>query len=204
MANKDNPQGFVPVDHQILKGYCGKSRPYYVPATDATVLFTGDPVIVTGTSNTAEVFRTYRAGSLPEIDIATAGDGNPIAGIITGFDLPSDGGTPFTANYKPTLTEAVVWVCDDPYVIFEVQSDSANATAATDISSNANVLLTHGGSTVSGRSGAELNTASMTTTNTYQLKILGLVDRPDNALGTHSKLLVTINNHFYMKEEAGI
>jgi hypothetical protein len=204
MANKDNRRGLVPVDHQILKGYCGKSRPYYIPSSYATALFTGDPVIVTGTSNGSIVFRTYRSGSLPEINKATAGDGNPIAGVITGFDLPSDGGTPFSASYKPASVEAVAWVCDDPYVIFEIQSDSANPTAKTDISSNANVVYTHGGDIVSGRSGVELDTSSMTTTNTYQLKILGLVDKPNNELGTHSKLLVTINNHFYMKEEAGI
>jgi hypothetical protein len=204
MANADIRKGLVPVDHQILRGYCGKSRPYYVPLTYDTALFIGDPVILTGTSNTSMVNKTYKAGSLPEVKKATAGDGNPIAGVITGIDVPQNGNTPFQRAYRLASTEAVVWVCDDPYVIFEIQTDSANPIAATDIGSNANVVYTHSGDTVSGASGVELNTASMTTTATYQLKILGLVDREGNDLGTNAKLLVSINNHFYMKEEAGI
>jgi len=201
MANADIRKGLVPVDHQILKGYCGKSRPYYVPATYAVALYVGDPVLVTGTSNTANILG-HKAGALPEINLATAGDGNYIAGVITGFDLPLDGNTPFSANNKPASKEAVVWVNDDPYTIFEIQADSANAVAETDISSNANIVYTHSGS--GAYSGCELNTASMTTTYTYQLRILGLVERADNALGINAKLLVRINKHFYAPITPGI
>lgn len=203
MANKDNRRGLEAVDHLLISGYCGKQRPYYVDATYATALYVGDPVVITGTSNTARLFE-HKAGTLPTVEKATAGDANAITGIITGIKLPNDGNAPFDAPYRKGLTEALVMVNDDPYTIFAIQADSANAVAATDISSNANVVYTHAGDNVTGRSGAELNTASMTTTATYQLKILGSVDSPDNELGTNAKLLVTINNHSYAKGVVGV
>jgi hypothetical protein len=202
MPNADTPFGLKPVNLRD-GGNAPTITHYYVPASYATALFVGDPVVKTGTSNTAGAGQsgTLPAGSLQEINKATAGDDNPITGVIVGFDVdPSN----LDKTYNPASTERVVHVIDDPDALFEIQADSANAIAATDIGSNANLVYTHSGSTVTGLSGAELNTASMTTTATFQLKIRGLVDDARNELGTNAKLIVSINRHSESNAVAGI
>ena len=70
---------------------------------------------------------------------------------------------------------------------------------------DANLVYTHTGDTVSGLSGAELNTASMTGDATYQLQILGLANEVSgNLLGTNSKLLVKIKIPSYATGVAGV
>jgi hypothetical protein len=192
MANNDNPQGLVAVGHQFNGGLVGKGKPYYIGTGDATALFKGDPVIVTGTANTSQI-REYVPGTLPVITRATAGATNAITGVISGFDLPRPGEGPFGAVHRPASTEMIVYVLDDPYVIYEIQADSANAVAETDIRTNANIVYTHSGNTTSGQSGAELNTASMTADATYQLTILRMVPRVNNEMGTNVKLEVRVN-----------
>ncbi len=199
MANNDNSRGLVPIRTLNGSPYCGEARPYYVPSTYATALFIGDPVIVTGTANTAAI-EDFGAGTLLEINKATAGDGNPVLGSVIGIGLDPDN----LVAYKAASTEAIVWVADNPNLIFEIQADDVAAIAATDMASNANLIYTDAGSTTTGLSGAELSTTSMTTTSTFQLKIFGLVDRVDNELGTNAKLEVLINNHIYGNVVAGI
>jgi len=203
MANSDIRKGFIPSRTRDSSPFSEQINHYYVPSTYATALYVGDPVVKTGTANTAVAGegKNYASGTLPEINKATAGDGNAITGVIVGFEASSDNEN---IIYNPASNARVVYVCDSPDVVFEIQADSANAVAATDIGANANVVYTHAGVAATGLSGAELNTASMTTTSTYQLKILRLVERSDNELGTNAKLEVLINNHTEANNTAGI
>ena len=199
MANADVRKGLIPMREKGSSVYNGAAQPYFCNSSYATALFLGDPVVKNGTSNTAAagVAKKFAAGTLPEVELTTAGDGNATTGVIVGFEANPDG---LGQIYRSASTERVAYVVDDPDVVFEIQTDSANATAATDVGANANIVYTHAGDTNTGLSGAELNTASMTTTSTYQLKMLRLVDREDNELGENSKFEVLINNH---TEEAG-
>jgi hypothetical protein len=202
MTNPDARYGLKPLDG--LNAASIKENAYYVPSSYGTALFVGDPVVITGTSNTAAVVE-YNPGALQEINKATAGATNRITGVITGFRYVN-GNTPVGANpYKPASTEAVVLVCDDPDALFVVQADSANPIAATDMSANANVVYTHSGDTTSGLSGAELNTASMTADATYQLQIMRLYNITEgNDLGTNADVVVRINLHSYAHGVAGV
>lgn len=193
MANSNTPMGLVPIKNdggEIQKNY------YYIPSSYGTALFIGDPVVKTGTSNTANVVagqRQYPAGSLPEINKATAGDDNPITGVIVGFLTNFDD---TSKNYNPASTEAIAIVADDPSQHFEIQEETAGtALAATSVGLNANVVYAESGSTVTGISGVELDTSTPASTGTFQLKILRLVDRVDNAIGQHAKWEVKINRH---------
>lgn len=202
MANTDNRFGLKPLFEGGSTGWSGGVRAYYVPASYATALYIGDPVVKTGTSNTANagLGGNFPAGTLAEINKATAGDDNGITGVIVNFEYDAD----TQKAYNPASTARVVYVCDDPKTRFLIQADSANPIAATDIGANANLVYTHAGSTVTGLSGAELNTASMTTTATFQLNILGLQNDQRNELGTNAKLIVKINNHTEASNVAGI
>lgn len=197
MANADTPFGLRPVRHRNGAPYNGAVTPYYIPASYGTALFIGDPVVVTGTANTAAVkapgVGDFAPGTLQEINKATAAGGNYISGVIVGFAAtPSD----LSKQYNPASTERVALVADDPDLVFEVQEDGVGATlAATDMGLNADLVYTHSGSTTTGRSGAELDISTKATTNTLQLKILRLVNRSDVELGVNGKLEVAINLH---------
>lgn len=203
MANADTPFGLIPIKNapfnEIPKNY------YYIPSSYATALFIGDPVIKTGTSNTVAVTsagRLFNPGSLPEINKATAGDANKITGVIIGFLAnPSD----LSKNYNPASTERVAIVADNPLQEFEIQEESAGTPlAATSVGLNANLVFAESGSTATGLSGAELDTTTPATDATFQLKILRLVDAPENAIGQHAKWRVKINNHTEANIVAGI
>lgn len=192
MANSDTPFGLRPVRHRNGAAYNGAANAYYVPSTYATALFIGDPVVKTGTSNTA-VVDGHGVGTLPEINKATAGDGNAVTGVIVGFAPDPDN---LTRIYNPASTARVVYVCDDPDVIFEIQADGA--IAATQVGLNAVLIYTNTGDTNTGRSGAELDTTSdaPAADASNQLTIQRVVDRADNEAGSaYTKVEVKINNH---------
>lgn len=197
MANTNAPFGLRPIRHKSGAPYNGANNPYYLPSSYATAMFIGDPVIRTGTSNTAEVTvpggGNFGIGTLPEINKATAGDGNRITGVIVGFSpLPTNLG----AQYNPASTERVAYVCDDPDVVFEIQADGAIPAAS--VSLNAVLIYTQSGSTTTGLSGVELDTTSdvPAADASNQLLILRAVNRADNDTTlTRAKVEVMINQH---------
>ena len=192
MANSDTPFGLRLVGTRNTTGFSGAVRPYYIPSGYATALFRGDPVVKTGTANTSEIFG-YQAGMLPSINKATAGDGNPITGVIVSFEPNRDN---LSNTYSPASTEGVAWVCDDPDALFEIQADGA--VAATEVGLNAVLIYTNTGDTTTGISGAELDTTSdvPAADASNQLTIVNIVPRPDNEVGSaFVKCIVRINNH---------
>jgi len=202
MANSDTPFGLRPVAYRSGAPYNGAANPYYKPAGYATAVFLGDVVVITGTANTAEVsapgFGTFDIGTLPEINRTTAGDSNSDAerqtGVVVGFGADPNN---LDRVYSPASTEAIVWVADDPDLMFEVQCPSA--IAATQIGLNAILLDTHSGDTNTGLSGTEIDGGDGTAPGadaSYQVKILRQVNRVDNTPNsTFNKVLVVLNNH---------
>ncbi len=193
MANTDNPFGLRPVQHRNGAPYTGACKPYYIPAAYGTALFIGDPVVITGAVNTAAVKApgagSFPIGALPVVAKATAGDGNAITGVIVGFAAGD-------YIYNPASTERVVFVADDPDLMFEIQCDGTLTPA--DVGYNAVLIYTTSGSTVTGRSGVELDTTSdvPAADASNQLTIRAFVNREDNDMAAaNSKVLVTINKH---------
>jgi hypothetical protein len=197
MANNNAPMGLVPVRHRSGAPYNGAANAYYVPASYGTALFIGDVVAKTGTSNTAAVTApgagSFAIGTLPEINRALVGT-NKITGVIVGF-APN----PSTLDkvYNPASTAAVVYVADDPDLMFEIQADGA--LNAVDVGLNACTINTQSGNVNTGLSGTELDTGTTTapaTTTALQLKIMRILNRVDNEAGsTRTRALVMINNH---------
>jgi hypothetical protein len=102
-------------------------------------------------------------------------------------------------------------VADDPSLIFEIQqSNSGTPFAANDIGLNCNVNV-GSVSTVTSYSGAVADNTTGATTNTLDLKIVGMLDAPDNDIGSSassgtlaSRLLVRLNRHQYVNQTAGV
>lgn len=197
MPNVDRPSGLKPVRHKSGAPYNGATNPYYIPASYGTALYIGDPVVKTGTSNTAAVKvpggGSFGIGTMPEINKATAGDGNAVTGVIVGFaPLATDLNKP----YNPASTERVAYVCDDPDTIFEIQADGAVAAASMGL--NAVFIYTHSGSTTTGMSGVELDTTSdvPAADASNQMLIVRAVNREDNdTTSTWARVEVLLNNH---------
>lgn len=205
MPNADTPFGLRPAGHPMGLGKAS-IKAYYVPATYGTALFVGDPVVKTGTSNTAGVDVVgsghMPAGSMPEVNKAAAGDNNPITGVIVGVAADPDG---LGRRYLPASTGGVVYVNDDPRAEFEIQADGT--IAATQVGLNAVLIYTNTGDTNTGQSGAELDTTvdAPAADASNQLTILSVIPRTDNEVGSDfTKCLVRINNHTEAHATLGI
>jgi hypothetical protein len=213
MANVDSPFGLRLIGTQGSSSFNGALTPCYINSSYSAALFVGDPVIrVAGGSNAAKISvpgaGSFEIGTLPEIEKAAAGDGNDvpsvqtISGVIVAFAaIPSS----LETQYSVADTEGVAWVCMDPDAIYEIQADGAIPAASVGL--NANLIYTHTGSTVTGLSGAELDTTSDApeANASNQLTIVGAVNRVDNDTTlTHAKVLVRINSHTEINGGIGI
>jgi len=182
MANLNVAFGLKPVRRAHGAPANFNVREYYVPSTDATALFIGDPVILAGSADA-----TLTA---PTVTRATAAGGNRITGVVVGF-RPND--AIIAAGYRAASTNAYVLVTDDPDQLYEIQDDSVGGNlAAADIGLNAD-LVAGTGNTPTKKSGFMLDTSTKATTNTLQLRIVGLQDRADVEVGANAKVLVRLN-----------
>lgn len=194
MANTNRPFGLRPVRYLNGTPWTGAARPYYVPSNYATAFYIGDPVVIVGDSND-NAYMGFPPGALSEINIGVAGDGVAITGVVVSIH-------PVTAQstvYKPASTEALVYVCDDPNVVFELQDDGGGSPSADWVGWNAN-LISGTGSTVTGRSGWALDGGTSDGPDadaSNQLLILALSARMDNEIGDYAVWDVLINQHTY-------
>jgi hypothetical protein len=187
MANTNLPRGLTPLRDAGGKPYNGSVEMFYVPASDATPLFIGDPVVKNGSADAAGVAGVIRA--------VAAG---PITGVVQGF-MPD--GTTNIAGYRAASTGAYVLVATDPDLLYEVQDNTG--LAAADIGLNANLTIASG--TAMGRKSAvTLDAATKAATAGLAVKIVGLSQRPGNEFGAFNKVLVKINNHTEANASAGV
>ncbi len=182
MANLNVAFGLKPVRRAHGAPANFNTREYFVPSSDSTALFIGDPVILAGSADA-----TLTA---PTVTRATAAGGNRITGVVVGF-RPNDAIN--AVGYRAASTNAYVLVTDDPDQLYEIQDDSVGGNlAAADIGLNAD-LVAGTGNTATKKSGFMLDTSTKATTNTLQLRIVGLQDRADVEVGANAKVLVRLN-----------
>ncbi|MAH46631.1 hypothetical protein CMI37_12440, partial [Candidatus Pacearchaeota archaeon] len=84
------------------------------------------------------------------------------------------------SNWWPAsnaATDAMAYVLDDPFVVFQMQSDEALNT--TDRGLNASVVVTAGSTTI-GKSKNALDGSTPATTNTLPLRIIDFVEGPNS------------------------
>lgn len=190
MANPNKPAGLVPVQYLGGNPWNGQARTYYIPSSDANAYAIGDPVVGVAGGD---------GNGVAQVTLATAGTGNQIRGAIVGV------GTTEWGMYNPNNLSTIVvpaakngqayyvMVVDDPDVIFAIQEgNSSTYLTSANINLNANLFAGTNNGYVSGWT---LNNVGTTTTNTLQLKILGLQRTSNNTYGQYAQWLVKINNH---------
>ncbi len=202
MANTNRPFGLRPVRYLNGAPYNGQVTSYYVPSTDNTALFIGDPVTLVGTGNVA-AFMEYPIGTLPTCTIATAGTTNLVVGSVVGV-LPI---TRESTPYRAASVEQIVFVADDPNLIFQIQDDGGGTLAASTVGLNA-VLIAGTGSTVTSYSAWALDggtSSAPATTVGFQLKILGVSNLTGNDVTSDYAVWdVLINQHSFGKNVVGV
>jgi hypothetical protein len=199
MANTVAPYGFKPVQYAWGTSYDGRCRPYIALSSYATALYKGDPVVITGTSNSTAI-RGFQPGILPTINRATAGADNAITGVIVGF-LPLSGAESLV--YGAASTDRIALVADNPDLLFAIQDDASGTLAVTDVGNNANFVTSTSGSNFTGLSGVQLDATTPATTANFQLTIISLYDIPGNDVGLSAQWLVRINRHTYAPGNLG-
>lgn len=125
-----------------------------------------------------------KLGSDGKVVVATAGD--VMIGVV--------------ADYK-AAADTKVGVYDDPEQKFMAQCDAD--FQLTDAGQNANITATAADTTLK-RSKHDIDQASFATTNSLQFKVLGLVSRGENAVGSYAIVKVKPNHHFFASGVAGI
>jgi hypothetical protein len=179
MANGNVATGLQPV--RMLDGspFSGCIDVFYMPSTLATAAFIGDPVKLSGSAD---------AGGIASVDLCAATD--TITGAIVGFADKAS----MELGYGAASTARYPLVAHGQDLLFEIQEDSVGgALAADDFGLNADIIVA-AGSTFTKRSGVMLDTSTKATTATLGLRIRGLVQRPDNAVGANAKVLVSLND----------
>jgi hypothetical protein len=183
MANVDKAFGLKPLGNLSATG-AQKQYGYNIDDNQAGAIFQGDLVtIVNG----------YVVKFLPATHAAALG-------VFNGCNyVDPTTGKPIFSNYYPgsvNITQGVIQadVIDDPNQLFIIQADASVVQA--NIGKNADVIGT-GGSTTTGVSTMELNSATIADTAALNLKIVGFYDVPDNEPGAFAVVVVKINEHLY-------
>src|SRR6056300_826119 len=183
MANVDKAFGLRPLGNLSASG-SQKQYGYEIADNQAGAIFQGDLV-------------TLKDGYILQFDPASH---TAAVGVFNGcFYTDPTTGKPTFSNYYPgsvNITQGTITadVLADPNQMFLIQNDGTSA--ATDYGKNADIVIGTG-STTTGVSANELDTSSIANTAALNLKVIGLWDVPNNAVGANAVVVVKINEHLY-------
>lgn len=197
MANINAPKGFSPVGTISGCAWNQQGRLYAIPTTDTSNSYAvGDVVMSLASADSDGVPYVQKWGG-----VATT-SALPL-GIIVGIRVANPGvslaapaldlGASYINAGTRTAT-AYVYVVDDPFVVFEAQFDST-AVAAANLHQNAAVTVT---ASVTQTQSSPLSTMVLTapnTTATLPIRLLGLAQEPNNAVGAYCRVLCKWNYH---------
>jgi hypothetical protein len=212
MANTNKINGFNPVGYLNGAAYSGQARMYAIPTADTTASYAiGDVVQSRGGSD---------ANGLPYvIKVPAASASSFVAlGVIVGVSVADAGvslvGTSLSLENTYIVSGSrtsvrYVYVADDANLLYEVSA----GTTATNITLAKMRYNTGIGSWYSSAdqtyaidqttylapsspySNIILSSATVNTTNTLPVQMLGLSQKSDNAIGAYARILCRFNNH---------
>lgn len=194
MANPNVSLGFVPVRYLSGAPYNGAFNQYSVAAGNGTAIMIGDPVTTAGVGTGQTINGQFF------LDVVRAATGDVITGVVVGVQPVTSASLP----YRAASTQRILYVADDPNLLFEIEEvGTGTALAVNDIGLNVNFVVASG-STVTGYSGVTVDNTTEATTNTLDLKLIGLKNAADNDVGVNAKWLVRLNRHRYADQLAGV
>lgn len=197
MANSDSPFGLRAIRNLDGSAWNGQVKKYYIPATDSSAMFMGDPVVLAGSAD---------ANGVPTVALATAGATNKITGIIEGFQVAEgrdNDDVNLNVSYRKASEAVYAMVIEDPNAIFLVQFDDSATLGVADIGQNFD-LVAGAGNTTNGCSGWQAETSTAGTGATLQVHLMRVLEADDNEVGDNAKGEVLINLHSYTRPITGV
>jgi len=197
MANINGAFGLRPIAKMGQNANSTGATEYRIASTNTNAIYQGSPVIPL-------------AAGVIDIVGAAAGGTVGLLGVFWGCEYVSSvTGEKVFSNYWPgsgadSNHPVKAFVYDDPAQLFVVSTSNVVAGFDTEaevraaVFSNANFATATSGSTVSGISSATLDLNTIATTNTLNMRIMGIKDDPENADFTAAGIgiIVRLNNHF--------
>jgi hypothetical protein len=192
MANVNQPKGFVPSRYLNANPYTGAFNTYCIPSSDGSQFNVGDPVKAAAGCD---------ANGIPYVQKAAGTD--TVRGVVVGY-LPAGLNNPSLVgvnldltlqNIPATKTKAYyVAVADDPSLLFEVQDDGLTAFSTAWANKNASFTVANPTSPAQ-NSASVLATGTIAATSTLNLKIIGMIQKPNNQQALNALWLVKWNAH---------
>ena len=172
MSDTASPNGLVPSRRWGSASNSTGTNMYNIADGYATAMFTGTLVEVS-------------AGNLTILAVGTGDTAAKPIGVFQGCQYTALNGTPTWSSYWPAATsvlsgtQAIGYVCDDPFATFIVQADTA-VTAGDIMTFNfpANIGT---GSTITGISNGSLDVAGRTAGVTALLRPIAYDNKPGNS-----------------------
>lgn len=202
MANPNRPNGLSPIGTVTGAAYNEQGNMYYI-ANDASNTYAIGDVVKSAAGTDVN--------GVPAITKAASGD-IPL-GVIVGFRVsdpsPSLVGKNLNLNiiYLPLNSgDRYAMVVDDPNILFEVQMDATAITQAN-LHKNSNLTITANDTTslaTNPVSSTVLTGSTVNTTNTFVVRMLGLIQREDNQItsatvaGAYSRVRAKWNVHEFL------
>lgn len=189
--------GFRPVKHITGASYTGQVNRYLVPAAETGAVNVGDFVVL---SDSAAV------GGYPAVERSTVTTSGNLVGVVVGFEF--DMTNLNTPNIRQASTARLALVADSPTLIFAAPQDGVGGViAAASVGLNVAIVVGTAATTNPGASTMAVDSSTVATTNTLPLKLMGIVDSPDNEITSTARpaeVLVMINTHQYANSIAGV
>ena len=197
MANDNGAFGLRPYGMLGSAPHSVGTTEYRIASDNSNPIFQGMAVI------------PLAAGVIDDLQ-AAAGGTVSIVGVFNGCEyVSSTTGETIFSNFWPgsgadSNFPVKAFVYDNPSQLFTIATSnvqSSNDTEAelrTAVFSNIQFATGNSGSTTTGISSATADLNTVATTNTHALRIMGILDDPENAdfSAAGIPLIVRINNHF--------
>lgn len=194
MANINGAFGLRPINKVGQNANSTGLTEYRISASNTNAIYQGSPVIPL-------------AAGVIDIVGAAAGGTVGLVGVFWGCEyVSSQTGKKVFSNYWPgsgadSNYPVKAFVYDDPMQMFIIASNASltnEATARTYVFANANFATATSGSSTTGISSATLAVSTTATTANLNLRIMGIMDDPENADFTSAGIgiIVRLNNHF--------
>lgn len=183
MANANSPNGFTPIRHKT--GGQLSTNPYSIASAYNTDIGAGDPVQLTGTGKNIALSEATNEDNI---------------GVFAGCEYTDASGQRQWSERWPANTVAtniIAYVYDDPFIVYEAQMDTcaeANIGTLSD--------WTIAAPTAAHPKSQSYLVAGSATTGA-SMRIMGLVDRPDNAYGAYAKVECMFAEHVLLTGTSG-
>ena len=197
MANTNGAFGLRPIAKMGQNANSTGASEYRIAASNTNAIYQGSPV---------------KPLSTGFIDIVGSAEGGTVGllGVFWGCEyVSSTTGKKVFSNYWPgsgadTNYPVKAFVYDDPSQLFVIATSNVVAAFNTEaevraaVFSNADFALATSGVATTGISSATLDLNTIATTNTLNLRIMGIQEDPENADFTVAGIpvIVRLNNHF--------